>query len=92
MGQEWFGELKGHLSVVNKLPFNPLKMEKKDYDRMVKHNEGIQFSHNMEEQLGGQLIAGFTLMDLYEDRDREGGSKIREYAPQYMATKAIKAS
>lgn len=52
--------------------------------------EGIQFSHSMEEQLGGQLKAGFILTDLYEDRDREGGAAIREYCPQYMATRAIK--
>ncbi len=39
---------------------------------------------------GGQLKAGFALTDLYEDRDREGGSAIREYAPQYMATRAVK--
>ncbi len=65
-------------------------MEKEQYDRMANNHEGIQFSHSMEEQLGGQLKAGFTLTDLYEDRDREGGAAIREYAPQYMATRAVK--
>lgn len=78
------------LTVVNKLPFNPLKMEQKVYDRMVENFEGVQFSHSMEEQLGGQLKAGFMLTDLYEDRDRVGGSVIREYASQYMATRAVK--
>ena len=78
------------LTVVNKLPFNPLKMDKERYEKMVNNYEGIQFSHSMEEQLGGQLKAGFRLTDLYEDRDREGGSAIREYAPQYMATRAVK--
>ena len=41
-------------------------------------------------QLGGQLRAGFALCDLYEDRDREGCGVLREFAPQYMATLAIK--
>jgi ubiquinone/menaquinone biosynthesis C-methylase UbiE len=78
------------LTVVNKLPYNPLEMSKEDYNRMASQFEGIQFSHSMEEQLGGQLKAGFILTDLYEDRDREGGAAIREYCPQYMATRAIK--
>lgn len=65
-------------------------MNENKYDKMVKNFEGIQFSHSMEEQLGGQLKAGFILTDLYEDRDRERGSAIREYAPQYMATRAVK--
>lgn len=89
-GIDYLFEDDSKLTVVNKLPFNPLKMEKEEYDRMVHNWEGVQFSHSMEEQLGGQLKAGFTLIDLYEDRDREGGAAIREYMPQYMATRAVK--
>jgi ubiquinone/menaquinone biosynthesis C-methylase UbiE len=89
-GIDFLFEDDSPLTVVNKLPFNPLKMNKDKYDRMVKNYEGIQFSHSMEDQLGGQLKAGFILTDLYEDRDREGGAAIREYAPQYMATRAVK--
>ena len=74
----------------NKLPFNPLKMSKKKYEAMARNYEGIQFSHSLEEQIGGQLEAGFTLTDLYEDRDRPGCSIIREYTPQYFATRAVK--
>lgn len=77
------------LVAVNPLPFNPLKASQQDCEKMVKNQEGIQFSHTMEEQIGGQLQAGFCLTDLYEDRDRRG--IIREYAPQYMATRAVKS-
>ncbi len=78
------------LLVVNKLPFNPLKMPKERFEKMAENGESIQFSHTMEEQLGGQLKAGFELKALYEDRDRANGAKIRDYAPQYMATLAVK--
>lgn len=45
------------LTVVNKLPFNPLKnASEEEYRRMVDNFEGIQFSHTLEEQLGGQLV------------------------------------
>lgn len=89
-GIDFLFEDDSPLTVVNKLPYNPLKMNNDKYDTMVKNFEGIQFSHSMEEQLGGQLRAGFILTDLYEDRDREGGAAIREYTSQYMATRAVK--
>jgi hypothetical protein len=41
----------------------------------------------MEEQIGGQLKAGFVLTDLYEDTDNEG---IGEYIPNFIATRAVK--
>lgn len=79
------------LTIVNKLPFNPLKnASEAAYRRMVENDEGIQFSHSLEEQIGGQLKAGFLLTGLYEDRDREGNGYLREYAPQYYATRSVK--
>jgi hypothetical protein len=79
------------LTVANKLPFNPLKnATEEEYRNIVDNYEGIQFSHSLEEQLGGQLKAGLVLTDLYEDCDREGCGVLREYTPQYIATRAIK--
>ena len=78
------------LIAVNKLPFNPLKENNDVFKRMADNDEGIQFSHSLEEQIGGQLKAGFILTDLYEDHDREGCGVLREYAPQYIATRAVK--
>jgi SAM-dependent methyltransferase len=75
------------LTVTNKLPFNPLKNEDL-YKKSVDNNDGIQFSHSLDEQIGGQLKAGFMLLDLYEDYDNCG--RIREYAPSYFATLAKK--
>ena len=75
------------LVAVNKLPFNPLQDESL-YMKSMKNNDGIQFSHTLEEQIGGQLRAGFVVTGLYEDRDRTG--VLREYFPQYIATRALK--
>jgi SAM-dependent methyltransferase len=77
------------LTAVNKLPFNPLKNPAL-MDRAVKNNEGIQFSHTTEDQIGGQLKAGFIITGLYEDRDREGQGPLRDYMPQYLAARALK--
>lgn len=46
------------LTATNKLPYNPLK--NKDQLKQLKENDnGIQFSHTLEEQIGGQIKAGF---------------------------------
>ncbi|MGR7916014.1 class I SAM-dependent methyltransferase [Finegoldia sp. P1-F-LS] len=74
--------------IVWKMPFNPLNDEKaKEF--MVKENAGMQFSHNMTEQIGGQLKAGFTLVDIYEDTN--GFGRLHELnIKTYIATKSIK--
>lgn len=70
------------------LPFNPLN-NKKLYEESVKKGWGIQFSHTLEEQIGGQLKAGFTLKDIYQDTSGEGN--FRKYnIPTFFATKSIK--
>lgn len=56
---------------------------------MVKHDYGIQFSHTMEEQIGGQLKAGFRLVDIYEDTNLSGYLK-ENNIPSFYATKSIK--
>ncbi|NLP33678.1 MAG: class I SAM-dependent methyltransferase [Clostridiales bacterium] len=74
--------------IVQKLPFNPLK-DKDLYEKSLKNDWGIQFSHTIEEQIGGQLKAGFTLTDIYEDTN--GYGDLHEFnVPTFFATRAIK--
>ncbi|HHW79279.1 MAG TPA: class I SAM-dependent methyltransferase [Acholeplasmataceae bacterium] len=70
------------------LPFNPLEDEEQ-YEFMVENDYGIQFSHTLEEQIGGQLKAGFILVDLYEDTNDSG--LLHDFnIPTFTATKAVK--
>lgn len=74
--------------IVWKMPFNPLK-DKKAREYLTKENAGVQFSHNITEQIGGQLKAGFTLLDLYEDTN--GSGRLHELnIKTYIATKSVK--
>jgi hypothetical protein len=75
------------LTVLNKLPYNPLK-DRDQLRKLEENDNGIQFSHTLEEQIGGQLKAGFILRDLYEDYNDSG--LLKEYAPSFIATRAIK--
>lgn len=77
----------GPLVITHRLPFNPLK----DAALMAKLREaddGVQFSHGLEEQIGGQLEAGFLLTGVYEDRDTSG--LLAQYVPQYWASRSVK--
>ena len=74
--------------VVNTFPFNPLK-NPEQMAQLEADNSGVQFSHTMEDQLGGQLRAGFTLVDLYENTS--GSGNLHEHnIPTFIATRAVK--
>lgn len=70
------------------LPFNPLR-DSQLYQECMDQDLGIQFSHTIEEQIGGQLKAGFILMDLYEDTN--GSGRLHDYhVPTFIATRSVK--
>ena len=75
-------------AIVNRLPFNPL--QDPEQMRQLRDSDcGVQFSHTMEEQLGGQLEAGFTLTALYEDTN--GAGRLHELGiPCFIAVRAVK--
>lgn len=74
--------------VVNSLPFNLLK-NPDQMQQLEKDDFGVQFSHTLEEQIGGQLEAGFTLTNLYEDTNGEG--RLHELnIPTFIATRSVK--
>lgn len=71
-----------------KLPFNPL-VDNQLYDDSMQNDWGIQFSHTIEEQIGGQLKAGFSLCDIYQDTS--GSGNLHNFnVPTFYATKAVK--
>jgi ubiquinone/menaquinone biosynthesis C-methylase UbiE len=82
-----FDDTEKSLEIVNKLPYNPLKNEEQ-MKKLEENENGIQFSHTIEEQIGGQIKAGFILKALYEDHDNYG--LLKDYIPTYIATRAIK--
>ena len=80
---------KEPLIVNQKLPYNSLtsKGSLAGYNG-YNNSELIRFSHTLEDNIGGQLKAGFTLVDLFEDVDTQEtyGFLIKNYIPQYITT------
>lgn len=75
-------------SIVNRLPFDPLS-NPDQMEQLARDDAGVQFSHSLEEQIGGQLEAGFALLALYEDVNGEGYLNDMNI-PTYLATRAMK--
>lgn len=75
-------------NLVQKLPFNPLK-DPELYEISLKSDWGIQFSHTVEEQIGGQLQAGLMLTDIYQDT--AGSGRFHDFnIPLFFATRAVR--
>ncbi|MDO4616997.1 MAG: class I SAM-dependent methyltransferase [Lachnospiraceae bacterium] len=70
------------------LPFNPLK-DKSQMDMLQQGDYGVQFSHTLEEQLGGLIEAGFTITGLYEDMSSDG-NLAKHNIPNFYAVRAQK--
>ena len=74
--------------IVNHLPFDPLA-DTAQRSKLEADGAGFQFSHSLEEQIGGQLEAGFTLLDLYEDTN--GVGRLHELnIPTFLAMRSVK--
>ena len=74
--------------IINEMPFNPLK-NPEQMKQMIESDCGVQFSHSLEEQIGGQLKAGFRLLELYEDYNGEG--RLNDmHIPTMLATRSVK--
>lgn len=74
--------------IVQALPYNPIKNPSLLLNQDISES-GVQFSHTLEEQIRGQLQAGFQLVDLYEDTN--GSGFLHEMnIPSFWATYTIK--
>lgn len=73
---------------LNTFPFDPVA-NPEQRAQLEESGDGMQFSHTLEEQIGGQLEAGFRLTHLYEDTDG-AGTFHEHHIPTYWATRAVK--
>lgn len=86
---DWKLREQGEFKVRYALPYSDLtSISPEEHVEFFGEDATIEFSHTLEEQIGGQMEAGFELIGLYEDY--RGDSLIAEYMPSYVATRARK--
>ena len=79
------------LEIRHHLPYSDLtSLTLEERQQYVKDDQPLEFSHTLDDQIGGQLEAGFVLTGFYEDRWE--GRLLDTYMPTFMATRALKPS
>lgn len=83
-------ECENILEVAYSIPYSDLTSLPKDVLAMyIESGDPLLFGHSLEEQIGGQLKAGFMISGMYEDN--YGGRRLLDrYINTFVATKAVK--
>lgn len=69
------------------LPYNSRLLEEKG-KITIDPEYGYDFSHTLEEQIRGQLKAGFAMIDFYESKNE--GNRLARYGADYLANLCVK--
>jgi len=91
-----FGEERfynGDLTVRYPIPYSDLTCLTDEERKQVAFDKGepLEFGHTLQDQIGGQLDAGFLIAGFYEDRcPAEENDPISGYLSTFIATRALK--
>jgi len=82
----------GILQVKYSLPYSDLSsLTAEERQRYFESGEPLEFSHTLEDQIGGQLDAGFQLTAFFEDAyGEEENDLLTKYMSTFIATRVIK--
>lgn len=83
----------GNLEVCHRIPYSDLRdLDDAELRRIVLDPmQPLEFAHTLEDQIGGQLEAGFVLTGMYEDSyPKEEFDLLSRFIDTFIATRAIK--
>ncbi len=79
------------LQVVNSIPYSDLdQLPENIREKFLAENEPIEFGHTLEDQIGGQLEAGFVITGFYEDQNPPEEDHLSHHIASFVATRALK--
>lgn len=82
----------GPLQVRFELPYADIHaLPPERLQRQLQAGLALEYSHSLEDQIGGQIDAGFLIAGFYEDRWDDAASPLNRYLPTSMATLALRA-
>ena len=86
---DFFALEAGELRVVHRIPYSDVEsLSDADRAKLAEQDAPLEFGHTLDDQIGGQISAGFLLTGFYEDIDPD--TILGRYIPSYLATKALK--
>ena len=81
----------GPLQVRFALPYSDLDdLPPERLEALMKRLDAVEYSHSLDDQIGGQIAAGFVICGFYEDRWTDDATRLNRYMPTSMATLAMK--
>lgn len=83
---------RGELIVANKLPWSDVEsLSKEALAQREREGVPLEFGHTLDDQIGGQIDAGFMITGFYEDRyPEEADDPLSRYIATFIATRAQK--
>ena len=83
---------RGTLKVTNKLPYSDVEhLSPESKKAYIEEKIPFEFSHTLQDYLGGQIGAGFSLEGFYEDNYPASDSEpLSKFMPLFFATRAVK--
>lgn len=87
---DWGRWEQGVLEVRHGLPYSDLENLTEEERERTRAGEPLEWSHTLEDQIGGQLDAGLLLAGFYEDHAGEPDDLLGRYMPTFIATRAMK--
>lgn len=86
-----FKSENGELVMRHSIPYSDRdQLTEAELAKLAEKDEPLMFGHSFTEQIGGQLAAGFQIVDLFEDNWPSDGDPLSKYLDPYMATLAVK--
>lgn len=80
---------RGEFVARHSIPYSDLtSLEPQLLKQQMREGRPLEFGHSLDDQLGGQLEAGFVLSGFYEDR--WPGHPLDNYFPPFITTRAVK--
>ena len=82
----------GRLVAKHRIPYSPFsESAKAETEAFLESGDALEWGHSLEQQIGGQLAAGFALLGMYEDTNQDGDRMaLDEFTDVYIATRAVK--
>ncbi|MBY6036633.1 class I SAM-dependent methyltransferase [Fictibacillus nanhaiensis] len=85
-------EMKGNLEVKHSIPSSSIShLSNAEVAEFHKSDQTIEFAHTLEDQIQGQIDAGFVITGFYED-DFGGNRMLDKYIKTFIATRATKVA
>lgn len=82
---------EGVLEVKHRLPYSDVdSLDEDELQMVMESGRPLEYSHSLEDQIGGQLEAGFVLTGFFEDRFDAEEDPISRVMPTFIGTRAVK--